>query len=74
MIRQIRLITFYEWYFQTDFDDGHCPTWSNQLAGLYNVYRAVHGLFPGTFQVNQIAIMYKIRRKQQVHDILLAWF
>merc|ERR1719427_2431587 len=29
---------------QTDFDDGHCPTWRNQLQGWWNVYRHVHGL------------------------------
>ena len=34
---------------QTDFDDGHCPSWRNQLTGLYNVYRAVHNEIPGVF-------------------------
>lgn len=29
---------------QTDFDDGHCPTWPAQLRGLHNVYKVVHGL------------------------------
>ncbi|XP_022099618.1 uncharacterized protein LOC110984103 [Acanthaster planci] len=28
---------------QTDFDDGHCPTWQTQLQGMYNIYQAVHG-------------------------------
>ncbi|GJQ65319.1 hypothetical protein Trydic_g7435 [Trypoxylus dichotomus] len=27
---------------QVDFDDGHCPTWRNQIIGLYNVYHVVH--------------------------------
>ncbi|XP_011494001.1 PREDICTED: malate synthase-like [Ceratosolen solmsi marchali] len=27
---------------QVDFDDGHCPTWRNQIIGLYNIYRVVH--------------------------------
>lgn len=26
---------------QVDFDDGHCPTWRNQITGLHNVYKAV---------------------------------
>lgn len=26
---------------QVDFDDGHCPTWKNQIVGLHNVYKAV---------------------------------
>ena len=25
---------------QVDFDDGHCPTYRNQLVGWYNIYRA----------------------------------
>jgi len=29
---------------QTDFDDGHCPTWNNQLQGWWNVYQHAHGL------------------------------
>ena len=32
---------------QTDFDDGHCPSWGNQLHGLHNVYKAVHNMLPG---------------------------
>ncbi|KAK2548619.1 Malate synthase [Acropora cervicornis] len=32
---------------QTDFDDGHCPSWSNQLLGLYNIYQFVHGKMTG---------------------------
>ncbi|XP_068719054.1 malate synthase-like isoform X1 [Montipora capricornis] len=32
---------------QTDLDDGHCPSWSNQLHGLYNVYQFVHGNMRG---------------------------
>lgn len=32
---------------QVDFDDGHCPTWRNQLSGLKAVVRAVHGRLEG---------------------------
>ncbi|XP_060064846.1 uncharacterized protein LOC132545186 [Ylistrum balloti] len=42
---------------QTDFDDGHCPTWTNQLAGLYNVYRAVHGQIPGVATIEQLPVL-----------------
>lgn len=31
---------------QVDFDDGHCPTWHNQITGLLNVYKAVHNQLP----------------------------
>lgn len=36
--------------FQTDFDDGHCPTWKNQLLGLYNIYQFVHGNIAGNLE------------------------
>ncbi|ETI50407.1 malate synthase A, variant 1 [Phytophthora nicotianae CJ01A1] len=29
---------------QVDFDDGHCPTWSNTLQGHFNVLQAARGL------------------------------
>lgn len=32
---------------QTDLDDGHCPSWSNQLRGLYNIFQFVHGNLRG---------------------------
>lgn len=33
---------------QVDFDDGHCPTWKNQLQAYYNIKLAVNGKLPGT--------------------------
>ncbi|XP_062379994.1 malate synthase-like isoform X1 [Sardina pilchardus] len=30
---------------QVDFDDGNCPTYYNQIKGIYNVYQAVHNQF-----------------------------
>ncbi|OWF46599.1 uncharacterized protein LOC110455515 [Mizuhopecten yessoensis] len=42
---------------QTDFDDGHCPTWTNQLGGLYNVYRAVHGQIPGVAAIDRLPVI-----------------
>jgi hypothetical protein len=38
-------------FFQTDFDDGHCPTWRNQLLGLHNIYKFVHGQMPGNIEM-----------------------
>ncbi|XP_063831953.1 malate synthase-like [Ostrinia nubilalis] len=32
---------------QVDFDDGHCPTWKNQLVGYHNIGLAVNGKLPG---------------------------
>ena len=33
---------------QVDFDDGHCPTWRNQIMGWYNVMRITNGSLPGS--------------------------
>ncbi|CAG9782594.1 unnamed protein product [Diatraea saccharalis] len=32
---------------QVDFDDGHCPTWKNQLLAYQNINLAVNGKLPG---------------------------
>ncbi|KAG7390692.1 hypothetical protein PHYBOEH_006945 [Phytophthora boehmeriae] len=29
---------------QVDFDDGHCPTWSNTLQGHFNIIQAARGI------------------------------
>ncbi|KAH0560304.1 malate synthase-like [Cotesia glomerata] len=42
---------------QVDFDDGHCPTWFNQIYGLHNVYKAVHNLVPELPDVSQAPIL-----------------
>ncbi|KAM9469831.1 malate synthase-like [Clarias gariepinus] len=30
---------------QVDFDDGNCPTYYNQIKGIYNIYKVVHNKF-----------------------------
>ncbi|KAK8725886.1 hypothetical protein OTU49_010538 [Cherax quadricarinatus] len=42
---------------QTDFDDGHCPTWRAQLRGLNNVCKAVFGLIPGVGDISQVPVL-----------------
>lgn len=32
---------------QVDFDDGHCPSWRNQLSGWRNVYLTVRNQLVG---------------------------
>ncbi|CAJ0954511.1 unnamed protein product [Ranitomeya imitator] len=32
---------------QVDFDDGNCPTFYNQIKGIFNIYQVVHGKIPG---------------------------
>uniref|UniRef100_UPI00398F0348 malate synthase-like isoform X2 n=1 Tax=Pristiophorus japonicus TaxID=55135 RepID=UPI00398F0348 len=42
---------------QTDFDDGHCPTYFNQIRGLSNVYKAVHNQFPDIPPISKVPIL-----------------
>ncbi|XP_043271736.1 malate synthase-like [Venturia canescens] len=42
---------------QVDFDDGHCPTWKNQITGLHNVGLAVRGLLPGVPKIKEAPIL-----------------
>lgn len=42
---------------QTDFDDGHCPTWRGQLQGLHNVYKTVFGLFHGLKDLSKLPVL-----------------
>ncbi|GLH01927.1 Malate synthase, glyoxysomal [Gryllus bimaculatus] len=42
---------------QVDFDDGHCPTWKNQLIGLYNIFKVVHGQFSGIPSLSTLPIL-----------------
>ncbi|KAF5896254.1 malate synthase, glyoxysomal-like, partial [Clarias magur] len=30
---------------QVDFDDGNCPSYYNQIKGIYNIYKVVHNQF-----------------------------
>ncbi|XP_014067812.1 malate synthase-like isoform X3 [Salmo salar] len=42
---------------QIDFDDGNCPTYHNQIKGIYNVYRAVHNQFPNAPKISQAPVL-----------------
>ncbi|KAG7328881.1 hypothetical protein KOW79_007055 [Hemibagrus wyckioides] len=42
---------------QVDFDDGNCPTYYNQIKGIYNVYKVVHNQFPGVPLVSQAPVL-----------------
>lgn len=42
---------------QVDFDDGHCPSWYNQIAGLHNVYKAVHNCLKDVPKITQAPIL-----------------
>ncbi|XP_038611124.1 malate synthase, glyoxysomal-like isoform X2 [Tachyglossus aculeatus] len=42
---------------QVDFDDGNCPTFSNQIKGIYNVFQAVHHQFPGIPPISKAPVL-----------------
>uniref|UniRef100_A0A6I8PBR0 malate synthase n=1 Tax=Ornithorhynchus anatinus TaxID=9258 RepID=A0A6I8PBR0_ORNAN len=42
---------------QVDFDDGNCPTFSNQIKGIYNVFQAVHHQLPGIPPISEAPIL-----------------
>ncbi|XDV37468.1 hypothetical protein PO909_007065 [Leuciscus waleckii] len=42
---------------QVDFDDGNCPTYRNQIKGIYNVYLAVHNQFQDVPPISQAPIL-----------------
>lgn len=58
---------------QVDFDDGHCPTWHNQIVGLYNVYQAVHGELYGIGSIQNLPIlMFRPRAWNMLeHNIII---
>jgi malate synthase len=42
---------------QVDFDDGHCPSWRNQLQGLYNIFLAARNRLPETPTIGKAPIL-----------------
>ncbi|XP_044004522.1 malate synthase, glyoxysomal-like, partial [Aphidius gifuensis] len=42
---------------QVDFDDGHCPTWYNQILGLHNVTQVVKNNIPGVPNITEAPIL-----------------
>ncbi|XP_022612828.1 malate synthase, glyoxysomal-like isoform X2 [Seriola dumerili] len=42
---------------QVDFDDGNCPTFSNQITGIYNVLKAVRHQLPNVPHISQAPVL-----------------
>ncbi|XP_042348922.1 malate synthase-like isoform X2 [Plectropomus leopardus] len=42
---------------QVDFDDGNCPTYYNQVKGIYNVFKAVHNHFPSVPHISRAPVL-----------------
>ncbi|XP_012689839.1 malate synthase-like [Clupea harengus] len=58
---------------QVDFDDGNCPTYYNQIKGIYNVYQAVHNQFHNAPPISQAPIlMLRPRAWNMVEHCMMA--
>ncbi|KAG7241914.1 hypothetical protein INR49_024661 [Caranx melampygus] len=42
---------------QVDFDDGNCPTFTNQIKGISNVLKVVHHQFPNVPHISQAPLL-----------------
>ncbi|CAL9707137.1 unnamed protein product [Knipowitschia caucasica] len=42
---------------QVDFDDGNCPTFHNQIKGIYNVWKAVKNQFPNVPHISKAPVL-----------------
>ncbi|XP_053559654.1 uncharacterized protein LOC128650027 [Bombina bombina] len=58
---------------QVDFDDGNCPTFFNQVKGIFNVYQVVHSKVPGIPPISKAPIlMLRPRAWNMVeHDMMV---
>uniref|UniRef100_A0A8C5LZS6 malate synthase n=1 Tax=Leptobrachium leishanense TaxID=445787 RepID=A0A8C5LZS6_9ANUR len=42
---------------QIDFDDGNCPTFFNQIKGIFNIYQVVHNNIPGIPPISKTPLL-----------------
>lgn len=60
---------------QVDLDDGHCPTWRNQLVAYQNINLAVQGTLPGApmnIAVSPILMLRPRAWNMIEHNILVS--
>ncbi len=54
-------------------DDGNCPSWPNQLKGLHNVYKAVHGTLEGVPSIGSAPVlMFRPRAWNMIEQNMLV--
>ncbi|XP_077290780.1 uncharacterized protein LOC143914439 [Arctopsyche grandis] len=59
---------------QVDFDDGHCPTWKNQIQGFHNIIQVINGNLNGApCNINTCPILMLRPRAWNIieHNILV---
>lgn len=60
---------------QVDLDDGHCPTWRNQILAHYNVFRAVRNDLPNTCSIeNAPALIFRPRAWNMTENHMMVSF
>lgn len=64
---------------QVDFDDGHCPTWRNQLMAYNNIFYAVHStgkLLGAPLSITTCPVLIFRPRAWNIieHHILVTYF
>ncbi|KAM8940016.1 uncharacterized protein RCH25_000156 isoform 2-T2 [Pelodytes ibericus] len=42
---------------QVDFDDGNCPTFFNQIKGIFNIYQVVYNKVPGIPPISKAPVL-----------------
>ncbi|KAM4808514.1 uncharacterized protein WCC33_007047 [Rhinophrynus dorsalis] len=42
---------------QVDFDDGNCPTFFNQIKGIFNIYQVVYNKIPGIPHISKAPVL-----------------
>lgn len=42
---------------QVDFDDGNCPTFFNQIKGIFNIYHVVHNKVSGIPPISKVPVL-----------------
>ncbi|XP_063776438.1 uncharacterized protein LOC134918481 [Pseudophryne corroboree] len=42
---------------QVDFDDGNCPTFFNQIKGIFNVYQVIYNNVPGIPPISEAPVL-----------------
>ena len=57
---------------QVDFDDGHCPSWSNNIRGWSNVNKFVSGELGRSLKSSPVLMLRPRAWNMTEHNVLLA--
>ena len=57
---------------QVDFDDGHCPSWSNNIRGYRNINKFVTGELGQSVRSSPVLMLRPRAWNMTEHNVLLA--